>query len=123
MTDAMPCVVRGQQFPSLAAAAKHFGVHSSVPGTLLWKHGHLDGLGLGNSKRAKHRAKPVKFGRFSWPSRTEAARALGVAPSTMTRLARGQASRQTVEHIQERLLLLEQEAQRAGQRRKPKRAA
>lgn len=111
MTEAMPCIVRGKRFPSLDAAAKHFGVHHSVPATLLWKHGHLDGLGLGNSKRAKpSSAKPVKIGRFSWPSRRDAAAALGVSPSTMTRLARGKASRQTVELVQERLLLLEQEA-------------
>lgn len=78
------CTWRGKTYPSIKAVAAAAGVCPQSVSTLLRLHGHLDTLGVG---RGAHRNKPgrsmvTRLGRFEWPSRVEAARALGVNDST-----------------------------------------
>lgn len=79
-----PCTIQGKHFPSQTAAAKHFGVCSSMIGHVLagrrdeWK------LGAGSLANLVANRKPVSIGGQDYISQVEAAKALGVSANEVT---------------------------------------
>ena len=93
---ACTAVVRGQTFPSLKAAAKHFGRSEKQVQRHLDKHGHLDYLGLPVPYTRPDKCKPVSIGGLNFPSRVAAAKALGLDPKTLRNAEQNPSSYQTV---------------------------
>lgn len=86
----VPVQIRGVTYPSMAAAARAIGVHCSVVQKAL-ESGRLETVGLrasqGERRKGNSNARRVPLVAFgaSFPSRVQAARALGVDKSTLTR--------------------------------------
>lgn len=88
--DPMPVRIRGKNFPSAKAAAKHFKV-SEVTVHNAIAAGREDFVGLGRSRkhstgnkgRIARNAKPVQIGPYSWTSRRLCARAIGISVSAL----------------------------------------
>lgn len=74
---ATPVLIRGVRYRSMAAAARHLGVHLSTVWTAL-ETGRLDHCGLG-------RWQPGYLDGVPYPSVTAAARQLGIPPTTLHR--------------------------------------
>jgi predicted XRE-type DNA-binding protein len=85
--NAMPVVVRGRQYPSQKDAAAALGITQSALSHMLAKRGNLAMAGLGptGAPGNQNNARPFKIGPLTFASRVEAARALGVSRSQITK--------------------------------------
>lgn len=80
-----PC---GTVFPSQAAACRAFGISKTTLRYHLDTHGNLSRFGMGKSRPGCANAKkPLTIGGATWPSRMEAAEALGISYSQIRRWA------------------------------------
>ena len=96
MMPSTPAVVRGQTFPSIAAAARHCGRTPKQAHRHLDKYGHLDLLGKPVRYTRPDRRKPFVIGSLRFDSQTEAARAFGLHPKTLRNAEKNPSSYQTV---------------------------
>lgn len=88
----MPVMIRGEVFPSAAAAADHFGIDvTTVYGAVA--NGRADQIGLGRGKRPKEnrkngRAREFAIGGVTYPSMADASEALGFARNYLAKTLR-----------------------------------
>lgn len=83
-----PVRIRDQDFPSVAAAALALGLsRNSIYGMLA--RGRADRIGTGLCRpRNRNAGKPLQIGPHRYATQREAARALSVCPSLISRLVR-----------------------------------
>lgn len=93
--NAMPVMIRGRRYASQVNAAKALGITQSAISTMLAKKGDLSTAGLGptGAPGNQNAARPLKIGPMTFASRIEAARALGVSRSQITKWISPKATR------------------------------
>lgn len=79
MSKPTPLTIRGVEYPSLAAAAKAFGI-SVAAICIARRRGRLETVGLDPKKTA---ATPVTIRGVTYPSQYAAAKALGLSTTTI----------------------------------------
>lgn len=86
----MQVIWRGKVYESTSAVAEAAGVKESTVKFHLYRHGHLDRLGVGKSRKGckpgLYRSIPVKVGNRAWPSIAELARYLEMDRSNLRRM-------------------------------------
>ena len=93
MTQPVPAIVRGQHFPSIRAACRHFGIPYSNAKYHLNRWGHLDRIGTGQYRASyPDNRKPITIYGRVFASRTDAAAALGISVSQLRRWSASDAS-------------------------------
>lgn len=93
--NAMPVQIRGKVYPSHKEAAKALGVTPAAISQRLHVNGHAETVGLGLSggqKGNKNGARELTLAGFTFPSRKDAAKALGVTRSQLTKWISANAS-------------------------------
>jgi len=79
MYEPVSVIIRGQLFPSQAAAARHFSVAQSCVYNAL-ERGKLDGVGLGRNYNIR---KPIWLDGVEYESRRALARHMGIEPGIL----------------------------------------
>lgn len=84
---------KGRRYPSIRACARAYGVHRRTVAYHLDTYGNLERLGMGQVRiNPPSRAKQVKLGANTWPSRAAAADAMNISAKTLLRWTRPNAT-------------------------------
>ena len=99
---------KGRRYPSIRACARAYGVHRRTVAYHLDTYGNLERLGMGPVRiNPQNRAKQIKIGAHTWPSRTAAAKDLNVHAATVHRWTRPNATPEMREKLFHALMAFE----------------
>jgi hypothetical protein len=89
-TFRVPVTHKGVKYKSMAEFGRKVGINGNTVASHLDTHGHLMRAGKGcrrNGRGNRHRCKPITIAGETWPSRKEAAKALGLSISWFSVMA------------------------------------